>query len=442
MHSLLQVDPEAGRRDQSTSCTSTQKTFQLTFETDGYGYETSYKLEKRNANGSWKSVDSGPNDQKYKSRTEYNPKPLCLDGGDTYRLTMMDSGKDGLCCKYGKGKYQFALDGDVKYDSKYTNTFSQKATKTFVVPMPADVSLPISGRNSICGSGKQQLRIELKLDQFADQDNWWKLVDLDTKRVVKSVNKGDYAKNQKETIEVCLDDGKYQFTLFDNSGDGICCRSGSGYYKLFMDGDLMVDEQFFNTGKKQDHTIIVGYGKSLTLNTREREYLDAHNWRRRKAHKSANVDYAPLKWSKGLANHAQNWAEELLNDCDVVGIKHEPNVQQGENLAKNTGKGSWGSLYPVENIVRRWVEREEGWKWPSNAHLTQALWRSSNYVGCGESEKEMSNGGTCRIQVCRYARAGNCNMGKYNPKQNEGWKTPMLMTENPCGPACPPEGCF
>ena len=30
-------------------------------------------------------------------------------------------------------------------------------------------------------------------------------------------------------------------------------------------------------------------------------------------------------------------------------------------------------------------------------------------MGCGESEKEY-NGGMCRVQVCRYARAGNCDM--------------------------------
>lgn len=36
-------------------------------------------------------------------------------------------------------------------------------------------------------------------------------------------------------------------------------------------------------------------------------------------------------------------------------------------------KGTWGSLYPVENIVRRWVEREETWDFPENAHFTQAL---------------------------------------------------------------------
>lgn len=132
----LQVDPESGRRDQSSSCSSTQQSFQLTFKTDGYGYETSYKVEKRNSNGSWSRIAYGPNDgKKYQGRTEYPQAPICLDGGDTYRLTMIDSGKDGLCCSYGKGMYQYSLDGDVKFSTNYQQAKFQKVSKTFVVPL-------------------------------------------------------------------------------------------------------------------------------------------------------------------------------------------------------------------------------------------------------------------------------------------------------------------
>jgi hypothetical protein len=37
------------------------------------------------------------------------------------------------------------------------------------------------------------------------------------------------------------------------------------------------------------------------------------------------------------------------------------------------------------------------------------LWRASKYLGCAESERDY-NGGKCRVQVCRYAKAGNCDM--------------------------------
>ncbi|KAL3798266.1 hypothetical protein HJC23_000180 [Cyclotella cryptica] len=439
--SIELVDPMSGRRDQSTRCQSNERSFQLTFKTDAYGEETSYKLERRNADGTWTRIDYGPkNNQKYAGKTEYNPSPTCVAGGKTYRLTMMDSGKDGLCCKYTKGMYQYSLDGVMKYSSNNMQTFTQKAVKVFTVAMPTS-SLPLSGRNSVCGSGEQQIRIELQVDKYGDE-NSWELRSLSNNKVIKSVDKGTYTANESDEFELCVEDGKYRFTIWDGTGDGICCRNGNGYYKLYMDGDVMVDERFFNTGTKVSHDIIVGYSKSLSLTDREQAYLDGHNWRREQYHEAEGETYVPLKWSKGLANNAANWAEQLLDDCNVVGVKHEPNVEQGENLAKNAGSGSWGQLYPVENIVRRWVEREESFEYPHNAHLTQALWRSSRYVGCAESTKTMSNGGTCHVQVCRYARAGNCNMGKYNPGTGDNWKIPMLMDSNPCGPACPPEGCF
>ena len=112
-------------------------------------------------------------------------------------------------------------------------------------------------------------------------------------------------------------------------------------------------------------------------------------------------------------------------------------------MAKNVGTpdSEYGKLYPVENICRRWFEREERWGYPQNAHFTQGLWRSAKYLGCAESTKTMQNGRICHIQVCRYARAGNCDMGRYNAKISDNWKVPMLQDHNPCGPICPPEGC-
>jgi hypothetical protein len=99
-----------------------------------------------------------------------------------------------------------------------------------------------------------------------------------------------------------------------------------------------------------------------------------------------------------------------------------------------------------DEIVGRFVEREEGLPWARNGHLTNVLWRATNYVGCAEAEKSyVVNGKTqwCRAQVCRYAKPGNCSMGKYRlANGNIDWETPMLMDDSPCGPECPPEECY
>ena len=103
-----------------------------------------------------------------------------------------------------------------------------------------------------------------------------------------------------------------------------------------------------------------------------------------------------------------------------------------ENLAKNKGwdgdeQLGMGKLYPPENIMRRWVDNEEFVGYPANAHLTQSLWRASRYLGCGDSYRDYPDGQVCRVQVCRYVRAGNCAMNSFQAKSGDNWLKPMLM---------------
>lgn len=174
---------------------------------------------------------------------------------------------------------------------------------------------------------------------------------------------------------------------------------------MHLDGREVLNGGSFNSNVTV--TLPVGWEPNGYMTQREYEYLEAHNYRRKEWHERYNLTYVPLIYSPGLAKTSQAWADELLHSCGIVGIEHEDHNPFGENLAKNTGNPeSWGQLYPAENIVRRWVDFEIGLPYPSNGHLTQALWRASKYLGCGESVKKFG-AGFCRIQVCRYGRAGN-----------------------------------
>lgn len=379
---------------------------------------------------------------------------VCLKGDKMYKLTIKDRASDGMCCDFGDGTYSYTIDGVTEFDANKEKTFTDQGQHIFYVGMPTPENNgnlpggPMSGRvdggsPGVCGANEQQIRIVFVSDIYA-AENSWELRNMDTNRVVRSKGLKSYANgsSQSDTVNVCVPHGNYRFTLKDGIGDGICCgKQGDGRYELYMDGELMVYGSDFTYGKVRSHDIIVGYDPADQMTQREVQYLNCHNWRRKKYHEDFGASYRPLKYDLTLAADAQHWADELLNDCAVDGIKHEPGVIQGENLAKNVGNGSFGQLYPVENICRRWFEREEKWPYPDNAHFTQGLWRSANYVGCAESVKSMSNGATCRIQVCRYARAGNCNMGQYKATIGDNWKVPMLQEHNPCGPPCPPGGC-
>jgi uncharacterized protein YkwD len=170
---------------------------------------------------------------------------------------------------------------------------------------------------------------------------------------------------------------------------------------------------------------------------RQSQWLKAHNTRRKQWHQDNDVTYVPLRWSTGLASSALTWAQELIKqDYETFELNHDHETDQGENLAKNCGTGSWSLMYPTDNILGRWVEEEIGLSPPHNLHLLQVLWRPTKFVGCADAMREYDNGRVCHVQVCRYAKAGNCNLGQYTD-----WMIPMLLDDSPCGPECPPEGC-
>jgi len=430
------------------TCQDGERLFDFQFVTDNYGYETSWALEMKDGNN-WDILYFGPpGNSNYQDNTLYRGV-YCIEDSHNYRLTIKDARGDGFCCNYGRGSYKFSVDGETQFDSEYARTFDDEAKHQFYLDPKSSSSISgqMTGRapSPYCGENAEQIRIKISTD-FYGAETSWALKKASNNEVIKEVKMGTYGEYSIDDVSVCvpINTGEVIFEIKDDIGDGMCCRDGDGYYKLYKDDDLMVYGSDFTSGKSRSHKIILGYWNKLKMTQREQEYLDAHNSRRKTWHKNLGMPYVPMKYSYGLAQDATSWANELLKDCDDTGIKHEPNVDQGENLAKNTGSGTWGSLYPVENIVRRWVEREETWDFPENAHFTQALWRASRYLGCGESSKVMNQmtGEMCRIQVCRYVRAGNCNMGAFRASQGDNWKVPMLMDDSKCGAACPPEGCF
>ena len=360
-----------------------------------------------------------------------------MPSGKFYKITILDSNKDGFMT--GEGTYSYSVGGKIEFDSNFKTTFVEMKVHDFYVGYPAPAS--ISPRSNTCEENEQQIGIRVTTDEHG-AENTWELKSVSTNQVIRSVGLKTYANGAPRTdsVDVCVPSGKYLFTLTDGVGDGI----GDGLYKLYLDGDLMVYGSNFRNGKMVQHTIVVGYDSQLTnrMSQREVQYLDCHNWRRKKYHEQFGASYVGLKYDQSLASDSQNYANELVDACDIDAPEHAQGIEQGENLAKNFGEPDlFGQIYPVENICRRWFEREETWPFPDNSHFTQGLWRSTRYVGCAEATKTMSDGGTCHVQVCRFARAGNCNMGRYQATVGDNWKTPMLMDHNPCGPACPPNGC-
>ncbi|KAL3764953.1 hypothetical protein ACHAWU_003813 [Discostella pseudostelligera] len=313
--------------------------------------------------------------------------------------------------------------------------------------------ISISTRND-CSSNQRGVRIVIKTDQEGHETSWsFRRLSDSQADYLGPDDGGNYESSTTYSGTICAPIGMYQFIIKDSFRDGLCCASGSGYYSVEVQNengswrDAVKGNKFL--GAKQ-HIVDVGRTES-TMTDRDKAYLVAHNKRRMEWHAYYGKQYVPLKWSRGLKESSKEYADKLLAGCKGDDPKHDPYTIYGENLARNEGSGFWGQLYEPDDIVNRFVEREVGLPWAKNGHLTNVLWRATQYVGCAESETSYSvtkpNGHvvqhTCRIQVCRYAKPGNCSMGSYRRSNGiHDWVTPMLMDDSPCGPDCPPEGCY
>ena len=307
-------------------------------------------------------------------------------------------------------------------------------------PQPAPEVTPNPTRLPTNAPTPSCIKVSISADKFGHETSW-ELKDVDRNIMLGSVPVDTYDAYEKASKEFCgLQAGKYTFTISDKYGDGMTQGSPKGKFRVYLNDRQLFSGGYFTKSKSFD--ILIGYDPTGSMSDREYQYLVAHNNRRKAFHEKHGKDYIPLAWSHSLAERARVWATKLLAECDDPSIRHDPNRGgDGENLAKNSGSVpgvGLGQLYPVESIVTRWVEREADWDWPDNAHLTQALWRASVYLGCADVEEIRSDGSVCHVQVCRYRRAGNCDMNQFNGN----WLKGVLQDESICGEQCPSEGCY
>ncbi|XP_027348385.1 basic form of pathogenesis-related protein 1-like [Abrus precatorius] len=126
-----------------------------------------------------------------------------------------------------------------------------------------------------------------------------------------------------------------------------------------------------------------------------KDYIDAHNKAR------AEVGVGPLSWSKTLESYAQNYANKMVKDCNMV----HSGGPYGENLA-----GSSGDI-TAPGAVKLWVEEKANYDPNSNScvnngeclHYTQVVWNETFDLGCGKAKCD--NGWT--YVVCSYDPPGN-----------------------------------
>lgn len=419
---------EGDHRELQSGCSGNQKRAKIQIKTDLAGWES--RWEVRRANGA--IVTRGPPaGRRYADNKSYLGG-ICLPPGQ-YRFIMYDKFSDGMCgSRTGRGWYGLWVAGVKRASSpgncsvnwgKRVHTFRIVQPQNNPAPNPAPAPAPsvaISGRG-----GCYNVKVQFKVDKFGRETT--AMVTGGGRTHMKSAN--EVGAFQTKTMAKCLPAGSYTMKMVDR--DGICCSNGKGWYKMSVNGQTVISGAYFLGSKS--HSIRIGSSWQNGMSSRAREWLAGHNTMRRKY--NGGKGYRPLRWSRGLAANAQSYANQLGNNCKNGGLVHAKNVQDGENLAKNKGSGSWGARPTVAKIMNRWVTNEVNWAYPSNAHYTQVIWRATQYTGCGESVRQYGNQ-FCRVQVCRYTRPGNCNV------RNKNWRAEAFKDDTGCGRACPGEGCF
>lgn len=452
------------------SCGNGKSEVKLICKTDNYGYELSWVFIQRQGQGN-KLIARGPRQGTNYADNQVYTGRWCVNNGN-FLMQVQDKGQDGMCknnygCGYcrvlvnGKNAGQVVNDknnwkvknfqfraqvSDPAFSARIDGTTTNNNAGEWCTKVRRVMKVPQGTCRLANGQRGHRVQIILKADKFGEETTVTVRrsggnVVLNMPAVVSS--------NSQQSREDCLPQGKY--TVAVNDLDGVCCRYGQGFYKVLVDGNEVIKGGAFQGQEKNN--FYAGYDWISSMTERDCEWWWAHDYRRRDWHTRCytgklstspqnwycNKTYRHLRWSNELKATAKDYAQRLLSTCDTVGIKHDK-TEEGENLAKNKGSGTWGVLRSSEAVTVRFVDKEEFWGWNRNAHLTQAMWRPSQYIGCAESVKDMGGNRMCRFQVCRYARAGNCLMGQYDSGSGNNWMKPMMADESPCPPQCPGGG--
>ena len=94
--------------------------------------------------------------------------------------------------------------------------------------------------------GKKLFSLELKTDSYPEETSW-KLINLCTDDVM--LQRDNYSsKNTISMDGICVpNNAKYQFIIYDSSGNGLCCGdSDFYYYKVEYGGSAVEFSGFFD----------------------------------------------------------------------------------------------------------------------------------------------------------------------------------------------------
>jgi len=98
------------------SCPSGEQKFELAIKTDNYGYETSYRIKRKNNAGKFRGKIA--EQVGFESNGDFELSK-CLPDDRCYKFFIFDENRDGICCGFGEGSYSVTWNGTVKKSSSF-----------------------------------------------------------------------------------------------------------------------------------------------------------------------------------------------------------------------------------------------------------------------------------------------------------------------------------
>ncbi len=114
------------------------------------------------------------------------------------------------------------------------------------------MEIPCSaGGNETC----EQVSIAITLDNYTSETSW-EIVNANGGVEASGGGYGNYSSGDSVFDEVCLEDGCYDFIIYDSYGDGICCQYGNGSYTVTKeDGTVVASGGSFTTSESTNFCI-------------------------------------------------------------------------------------------------------------------------------------------------------------------------------------------
>ncbi|MEM7161230.1 MAG: M43 family zinc metalloprotease [Bacteroidota bacterium] len=158
---------------------------------------------------------------------------------------------------------EISYDVDGESQQNYTWTGALLTAETTVITLPAISTGPgahtlnVSTNNPNGGTDEngdnntlsapfeiidgETIGLTITLDNYGE-DNTWEITDASGNIVAEGGPYANFNLGQENFVDVCLEEGCYDFTIYDAYGDGMCCQFGFGGYEIVLpDGSVALE---------------------------------------------------------------------------------------------------------------------------------------------------------------------------------------------------------